>query len=808
MRSEKKGINVALQKDYLKKQKVDIKDSEESFRKLTLFIQNAIIMLDSNENIVSWNKAAEEMFGYTYKEVVGKKLHRLITPPEYLLKAEEEIHKYKYIGEKKCINKLLEIQAQRKDGSRFFAEVSVSAIKIKEEMYAVGIVRDISEKRQIHKNLLDAMEAAEAANRAKSQFLANMSHEIRTPIDGIIGFLDLLSQTPLSRQQEDYIKEIKTSSEALLMLVNDLLDFSKIEANKLELEHTQFNLRKIIEEVISSFSLRAYSKGIELYAKIDNQLPPLVIGDPGKIRQVLENLIGNAVKFTHKGKVVITAMINTDITDRLEVYFSIADTGIGISERERVKLFIPFTQVDVSTNRKYGGTGLGLSICEKLITMMSGKINVVSEPNKGSTFSFYIKIDKSKEEEEEVSVKEYLRGLTILIIDQSSTNREIVRYYLENEGCIIREADSGENAIQVLQEAVLNGNKIKLALINYDISDQNGFVLASRIKEDEKLADTVINLFTYYVNPCDKKTAILNGISNFVMKPVFKNDLILSLLMALELLKETEKDNQKETVFPIALPELHKNVRILIAEDNTINQKLTACILNKAGLPYDIAENGIDAINAIKVNYYDLILMDCQMPILDGYEATKQIRLYEAGRSHVTIIALTANALKNDIDKCKASGMDDYISKPFKVKDLLELIFKWLGKDASQSEGDNAIESKAEHRNDPILIDLEKLAAELQMEREDVFEIYNEFMEILPTALQSIQAEIDNGNYDGIRLRAHSIKGTAATLRILQLILLTAKMEEQAMNENIPQCREVLKQIYHYYHTELHKLCY
>ncbi|MDD3417880.1 MAG: response regulator, partial [Lachnospiraceae bacterium] len=695
----------------LVKLKEVLKDSEEKYRKLMFSIQDAVIMLDNNGMVVNWNKAAEEMFGYTFKEVEGQSLHKLIVPPEIYVRAEENFEKFKHTGEGRLINKVTEIHAVKKDGSKFIAEVSVSAIKLKGMNHAVGIVRDITERRQTQQKLLDSMDAAETANKAKSQFLANMSHEIRTPMNGIIGFLDLLSKTELDNRQEDYIREIKTASESLLALINDLLDFSKIEANKLELEHISFDIRKLIEEITSSFSLRAYSKGIEIHTWIDNSIPLSAIGDPGKLRQVLENLIGNAVKFTAKGKVVITAKLVSITMDKTEILFSVEDTGIGITDQDIQKLFEPFTQVDASTTRKYGGTGLGLSICEKIVEMMSGRITVKSVFGSGATFSFNISFDNAKEEQEEIAEEvENLKGLKILVADQSSTTREIVKYYLEGAGCIVIEADNSEKIIEQLRVNSITDNKIKVALLSVDMPDQNCFDLAEKIKAEESIKDTILNLITYYVNPCDKKMPAEKGISELIYKPIFRNDLYNCILVSIG---KIDKNQLRITKVHIPADVIFdeyqkKNTRILLVEDNVTNQKLVANILRNASLSFDAKENGNEALKALEVRDYDLVLMDCQMPELDGYEATKQIRLNEEGKSHIPIIAMTANVLKSDIEKCLKTGMDDYISKPFRANDLLEIIAKWLKKEDNKSK--NVITApmhplSMENLSDEVLVD-------------------------------------------------------------------------------------------------------
>lgn len=800
---KRKGMDEALQKeiDKLVKLKKVLKDSEEKYRKLTLSIQDGIIMLDSEGKIVNWNKAAETIFGYSHSEVAGRRLHQLIVPPELMSRAERNFEAFKVTGEGKFVNKVTQIHAMKKDGTRFVAEISTSTIKLKGTMHVVGIVRDITERREIQKKMLDAMDTAEAANKAKSQFLANISHEIRTPMNGIIGFMDLLAKTPHTHQQDDYIAEIKTASDVLLSLINDLLDFSKIEANKLELENIEFNLRKVMEEVTSLFSMRAYAKGIEIYARIDDELPLSVVGDPGKLKQVMENLISNAVKFTHKGKVIVTAKQVSQTEEEAEVLFSVTDTGIGISEYDIRKLFEPFTQADASTTRKFGGTGLGLTICEKLVEMMSGKIEVQSEPGEGATFSFSIRFNIVQTE---TKTPEYLKDLQILVADSDSTNREIVKYYLEDAGCLVTEAENGEEVIERLRDNASKGKQISVALLNYDMPDQEGLELADRIKSDNEIKDTILNLFTHYANPCDRKAARGKGIAELILKPVYKNDLYTAILASMGKAEHSLSMTTGNAAVEVIFDDYQKShTRLLLVEDNATNQKLAISILRNAGLRCDIAENGYEALEAMKDKQYDLVLMDCQMPEMDGYEATKLIRLREEEKSHIPIIAMTANVMKSDIENCIASGMDDYISKPFRSNDLLEIIANWIHNQKSEQTGAQQKESiSKEELSEDTMSDiphiLDQLALDQKIDREGIYEIYNEFVTMLPASLKKIQDAIDIGNLTEIRIGAHTLKGAAATLHLRSLSGIAAELEMQSKEGNICLCGNYLEKITEY----------
>lgn len=858
--SRKKNEETLLNEmDKLVKRQQSLRESEQIYSKLVLSIHDAIIRLDYDGKIVSWNKAAEEIFGYTYEEAVNKELHKLIVPNDMIHKAEENFMKFKETGKGRYIDKVTEVHAVKKDGSRIIAEVSISTIKFKGTVQAIGIVRDITERRQTQQKLLDAMDAAEAANKSKSQFLANISHEIRTPMNGIVGFLDILSKTQLDSKQNDYIMEIKTATDALMDLVNDLLDFSKIEANKLELENIEFDLRKVIEEATAMFTLKAYTKEIGINAMIDNAIPARVMGDPGKLKQVIINLISNAVKFTQDGQVTVMVKPLSQSAEKVDVFFSVSDTGIGISEGDRKKLFEPFTQVDASTTRKYGGTGLGLSICERLVEMMSGKITISSEIRKGSTFSFCISFGKAQEET--IKPDRSLSGLRILVADSSSINRKIVRNYLEGAGCIVSEADNAMNAIESINNSLFNNKKIDMILLD-NLPDGNGIDIAGRIKAEDRFKDIIINLFTPYANPYEIETVNTSGISNLIIKPVYRNQLINQILSSLGRPIKIETERTAIQDDNVIFSEIQKKkLRILLAEDNVTNQKLAATILNNAGLKYVICNNGYEAVKAIENRKYDLILMDCQMPEMDGYEATKNIRQMEAGSSHAIIIAMTANVMKEDIDKCLACGMDDYIGKPFKSDYLLKTILKWINsKQFTLPKNDSAkvglqentkeenikeerpglsdlnilnentmirvdsvnketIDLKEVNRKDiksvstlnlvkeekrttiPYILD--KLSLEQQIDRADIYEIYNEYVDLLPEILNKLQSVVDGCDFAEISAQAHTLKGASATLRLNYMASIADKLNQHAKAEDSILCQKIMKKLKEYCKTNI-----
>jgi signal transduction histidine kinase/CheY-like chemotaxis protein len=552
---------------------------------------------------------------------------------------------------------------------------------------------------------------AEEANRAKSQFLANMSHEIRTPMNGVLGMTELLLESGLPDRQRRFAETVRRSGEALLQIINDILDFSKIEAGKLELEHIEFNTREIIEEVAELLAEQAQKKGIELAYLIHNEVPFTLCGDPGRLRQILINLIGNAVKFTQQGEVVVQVQMaplptnsttspphdgDPGVDHRLDhtcqLRFSIRDTGIGIASEQLNRLFQPFTQADGSTTRKFGGTGLGLVIAKQLAEVMGGKIGVESTPGKGSTFWFTVQLEISQQDPRaHAEPAPSLNGVRVLLVDDNATNRAILHHQVHVWGMRDESAEDGQQALELLRRAAEQGTPFELAILDMHMPEMDGITLARRIKADSRLASTCLVMLTSVGSYGDISAARQAGILVYISKPVRQADLRNALLTARNLLQVQETPGaptSEAQVVPATnvvserLPLSH--ARLLLAEDNPVNQDVAVSMLELFGCQVDIANSGQEALDAIQRMQYDLVLMDCQMPEMDGFEATKVIRSQEAAtptslsRPRLPIIALTANAMSGDRERCFAAGMDDYVSKPFTQEKLRAVLSRWL----------------------------------------------------------------------------------------------------------------------------------
>jgi two-component system, sensor histidine kinase and response regulator len=766
----------------LKSRELELVASEQRLTGIIANSVNGIVTINQFGLIRSFNQAAEKMFGYLQDELLGENVNMLMPNP-HRDNHDAYLKKYLSTRKKRIIGKAREVPALKKNGEIFPIWLSVGEVMLETEKLFVASISDITDRKKAEDELRRAKETAEAATHAKSDFLANMSHEIRTPMNAIIGMTYICMDTELDLKQKDYINKIYSSAQSLLTIINDILDFSKIEAGKLKLESIPFRMDEVLENLANLVSSKAQGKSIELLFDSDPDLPAILLGDPLRLGQVLLNLTMNAYKFTEKGQIVVRIEKGTITDSTVSIKVTVADTGIGMTPEQCDNLFQSFTQADTSTTRKYGGTGLGLSICKKLVGMMSGSIWVESEFGKGSRFIFNAAFnrDTSLEQQEKKDLPGRLKKLKVLVVDDLPDIRRILQKVLASYSIKAEAVASGEAALDALKAAAKD-EPFTLVLINWELPGVNGVEISRQIRIQKEIGKipTLIMLAEYNREDFmgQVRTEELDG---FLTKPITATMLINTIMDVTADGDSSDQRTQPSNIRKIEAVEGLKGALVLVVEDNKINQQVAKVLLARAGLRVKLAQNGREAVELTKIHNFEAVLMDIQMPEMDGYEATRIIR-QDPESGNVPIIAMTANAMTGDREKCLEAGMNDHIAKPISMESLFETLAEWVSTTKARPLQTSVDPLKTEDSTDILPqtlpgINLEKGLLNVDDNKKLFRKLLLDFYKDHQQDAQLLQAALKTDDREVAQRIAHSIKGVSGTLGAEKLSQVSAHLE-------------------------------
>lgn len=764
----------------------ELADRKEFLNSLIKTTPIGIVAIDQNDLVQMCNPAFEHLFRYREQDIVGKPLSSLLSPPELREEVDRNRSRLQHGAAIHAVTRRM-----RSDGS--LVDVEGHSVPLHRDGKHVGgvvLYQDITERKLAEEALLRAKEGAETANRAKSEFLANMSHEIRTPMNAIMGMTELVLDSDLNPEQREYLNLAKTSADALLGLINDILDYSKIEAGKLDIDSVEFNLSDCLGDTMRTLSLRAHQKGLELAFEIDPDVPEALIGDPGRLRQIVINLVGNAIKFTERGEVILAVCVEERQETDVVLHFTVTDSGIGIPVEKQSAIFEAFRQADGSMTRKYGGTGLGLTISSRLVEMMGGRVRVESEIDKGSRFHFTARFQVQTHSSRTAIPRdpELLRDTRVLVVDDNATNRQILAKLLTNWNMNPVTAESGAAAIVLLSEAKGLGRSFPLILLDAQMPGMDGFALAEYIKRHPDFRAATVMMLSSAGQRGDAIRCRELGVAAYLTKPVRQEELIDAILTALG----TRRERPSELVTRHSLRESRSRLRILLAEDNPVNQLVATRMLEKCGHAVTIASDGKRALAAVATDTFDLVFMDVQMPEMNGLEATRAIRETEKLTDrHIPIFAMTAHAMKGDEERCLSAGMDGYVTKPIRTEQLQEILDKVSGQGRSPDQTSDV--GPIEDARDSI--DVETALDRLGGDGELFKELARIFVEGCPAAIDEIRDGLEKRDAAALERASHTLKGSSVQLGAVALGRTAAEIEMCARSGNLTDVEQHIRRL-------------